>query len=188
MKLKLMASKIIMSFSICSLLLISCKDNSDEPEVLIDTTSSSENNQDINSNKPWHQWTSPSQISDLKLTNVAHDPFEQNNLSSMSAVYESNSKKFRLNIIDGSSDKGKAETSKHREVALKNMDHESEYGHEKTIDYKGTKVLQEYLTSVNQYAITFLLKDKYGISIKTEGMNAEEAWQLVDALNFKQLE
>ncbi len=188
MKLKLMALKIIMSSSVFSLLLMSCKNNASESELLKDTNTSVENKQVVDTNKSWHQWTAPSQISDLKLTAVAHDPFEQSNLSSFSAVYEKDSKKMRINIIDGSSEKGKVETRKHREVASKNVNSESDYGHEKTLDYNDTKALEEYLASVNQYAITFLLKDKYGVSVKTEGINAEEAWQMVEALNLKQLD
>ncbi len=147
-----------------------------------------ENSQVSNASKSWHQWSAPSQFSDLEITSVAHDPYAQMNLSSFSAVYVNDTKKMRINITDGSSEKGRAETSKHRKVASKNINYESEYGHEKTIDYQDTKALQEYMASVNQYLITFLLKDKYGVSIKTEGMNAEETWQLIDALNLKQLE
>jgi uncharacterized membrane protein len=188
MKLKRMALKIIMAFIVLSLLLISCKNNASESEALKDTNTSAENKQVVDANKSWHEWTAPSQISDLKLTSVAQDPFEQSNLSSFSAVYEKDSKKIRINIIDGSSEKGRDETRKDREVASKNVNSESEYGHEKTLDYKDTKALEEYLTNVNQNMITFLLNEKYGISIKTEGMNAEEAWQLIDALNLKQLD
>lgn len=179
--------KIMMSFSICVLLLMGCKNKSSESNASTNKLST-EKSQVSNATKSWHQWTAPSQISDLKITSIAHDPYAQMNLSSFSAVYVSDTKKMRLNITDGTSEKGKAETSKHREVASKNINYESEYGHEKTVDYHDTKALQEYMASVNQYLITFLFKDKYGVSIKTEGMNAEETWQLIDALNLKQLE
>ena len=187
MKLKHLLPKTIMFFSICILLLIGCKDKTSESNAPTNEYST-ENSPVTIANTSWHQWTAPSQLSDLKITSVAHDPYAQMNLSSFSAVYVSDAKIFRINITDGSSEKGKSETSKHRKVASKNVNYESEYGHEKTIDYQDTKALQEYLASVNQYLITFLLKDKYGVSIKTEGLNAEETWQLIDALNLKQLE
>ena len=177
--------KIMMSFSICVLLLMGCKNKSSESNASTNELST-ENNQAI-SNKSWHQWTAPSQISDFEITSIAQDPYAQMNLSSFSAVYVNDAKKMRLNITDGTSEKGRVETSKHREVVSKNINYESEYGYEKTIDYQDTKALQEYMASVNQYLITFLLKDKYGVSIKTEGMNAEETWQLIDALSLNQL-
>jgi len=47
--------------------------------------------------------------------------------------------------------------------------------------------LQEYLASVNQYIITFLLKYLWYFN-KTEGMGAEKTWQSIEALNLKQLD
>lgn len=177
----------MMSLGILCFLLMACKNKSPESNVSKNEIAT-ENSQVDNTSKSWHQWTAPFEISDLKITSVAHDPYAQMNLSSFSAVYVSDAKKMRINITDGSSEKGKSETSKHRNVASKNVNYESEYGHEKTIDYQDTKALQEYLANVNQYLITFFLKDKYGVSIKTEGMNAEEAWQLIDGLNLKNLD
>lgn len=167
------------------LILTTCKKNISESEISANLSEYSEGNKTSNF---WHQWTAPSQISDLKITSIANDPYAQLQLSSFSAVYVSDSKKMRINITDGSSEMGEAETTKHRNVSSKNINYESEYGHEKTIDYKDTKALQEYMANENQYLITFLLKDKYGVSIKTEGLNAEETWQLIDALNFNQLD
>ena len=66
MKLKHLPPKTIMFFSICIMLLIGCKDKPAESNVSTNKIST-ENSKVTNANKSWHQWTPPSQISNLKI-------------------------------------------------------------------------------------------------------------------------
>jgi hypothetical protein len=91
-----------------------------------------------------------------------------------------------VQIVDGSSDKGKREIRDHLEIADLERDHSSEYGYEKTLEHKGVKAKEEYLAPpAGQYLIKFMLHETYGVSIKSNAETAEEIWDFIDRLHLE---
>ncbi|MGB5272643.1 MAG: hypothetical protein WBN39_01195, partial [Flavobacteriaceae bacterium] len=84
--------------------------------------------------------------------------------------------------------KGKAEIRDHLEITELQRDHSSEYGYEKTLERNGIKAKEEYLSPpAGQYLIKFMLKEHYGVSVKSNVETAQEIWDLIDQLKMEKL-
>ena len=138
--------------------------------------------------KPWRGWMPPKQVNGYSLTYYETDPFAKQDLYSASLRYEKGEIKVPINIVDGSTKKGKAEIRQHREFSQKTLNNESSYGYEKTVEYNGTNAREEYLNASKQYLIRFLYKDRYGVSVKSKAPSSEELWELVEGLQLSELE
>lgn len=149
------------------------------------TTNTTEDSEVYMSADSWRSWAPPKQLSDYSLKNFVTDPFKLQGLHSASARYENGEQFINVQIIDGSSDKGKREIRDHLEIADLERDHSSDYGYEKTLERNGIKAKEEYLAPpAGQYLIKFMLHEKYGVSIKSNAETAEEIWDFIDTLNL----
>tara|TARA_R100000306_G_scaffold577_4_gene1347 strand:- start:2783 stop:3337 length:555 start_codon:yes stop_codon:yes gene_type:complete len=138
--------------------------------------------------EPWQGWLPPKQVNGYTLTYYEANPFGNNNLYSASLRYEKGDVKVPINIIDGSTEKGNNEIRQHREFAEKELNHESSFGYEKTLEYNGVNAREEYLNATKQYLIRFLYKDRYGVSVKSKATSSEELWDLIAGLQLSKLE
>ncbi|WP_133240860.1 hypothetical protein [Marixanthomonas spongiae] len=136
----------------------------------------------------WRGWKPPKQVNGYTLTYYETDPFSSKNLYSASLRYEKGGVKVPITIVDGSTGKGTAEIRQHREFAEKELNHESSFGYEKTVDYNGTNAREEYLNATKQYLIRFLYKNRYGVSVKSKAPSSEELWELIEGLQSNELE
>ena len=75
----------------------------------------------------WKNWQAPSSLGELALDALVIDPFKNSSLYSVLAVYKQGDKVFRVQIVDGSTDKGKSEIRDHLKIASQNINSESEY-------------------------------------------------------------
>ncbi|HMB63527.1 MAG TPA: hypothetical protein VKN36_10665, partial [Eudoraea sp.] len=76
----------------------------------------------------WKGWQPPAELSGYTLNSFAADPYKNMGLYSALAVYEQGSTVFRVQVVDGSTDKGKSEIRDHLRIAEQNIDSESPYG------------------------------------------------------------
>jgi len=137
----------------------------------------------------WRSWSPPKTLSGYTLINFVTDPFKLQGLSSASARYEKDDVFINVQLVDGSSDKGKREIRDHLELAELERDYSSKYGYEKTLMHNGIKAKEEYLSPpAGQYLIKFMLEEQYGVSVKSNAESAEEIWEFIDALGLKELE
>lgn len=137
----------------------------------------------------WRSWSPPKTLSGYTLINFVTDSFKLQGLSSASARYEKDDLFINVQLVDGSSDKGKREIRDHLELAELERDHSSEYGYEKTLVHNGIKAKEKYLAPpAGQYLIKFMLLEQYGVSVKSNAESAEEIWEFIDALGLKELE
>jgi len=151
-----------------------------------ETTANTNGNSEVYmSAELWRSWSPPKQLSGYSLVNFVTDPFKLNGLHSASARYEKGEEFIILQLIDGSSDKGKAEIRDHLAIAELQRDHSSKYGYEKTLEHNGIKAKEEYLAPpAGQYLIKFMLKENYGVSVKSNAETAEEIWDFTDKLGL----
>jgi len=137
----------------------------------------------------WRSWAPPKERSGYSLVRFVTDPFKLQGLNSSSARYEKGDVFITVQIVDGSTDKGKREIRDHLEIAELQRDHSSEYGYEKTLVHNGIKAKEEYLAPpAGQYLIKFMTNEHYGVSVKSNAETAEEIWAFIDALDLKRLE
>jgi hypothetical protein len=149
----------------------------------------SENSDIYIENDAWQSWAPPKELSNFSLIRFITDPFKLQGLNSTTARYEKGAEFITVQIVDGSSEKGKREIRDHLEIAELERDYSSEYGYEKTIQRNGVKAKEEYLAPpAGQYLIKFLLKEKYGVSVKSNMENVEEIWRIIDQLDLKNLQ
>lgn len=136
----------------------------------------------------WRSWSPPKQLSGYSIKSFVTDPYKLNGLYSASARYENGEKWLIIQIVDGQSDKGKNEIRDHFEIADLERDYSSEYGYEKTLEHKGIKAKEEYLSPpAGQYLIKFMLREHYGVSVKSNAETAAEIWDVIDQLNMEEL-
>ncbi|MGB5273224.1 MAG: hypothetical protein WBN39_04145 [Flavobacteriaceae bacterium] len=136
----------------------------------------------------WRSWAPPKTLSGYTLIRFVTDPFKLQGLSSANARYEKGEKWIDVQLIDGSTDKGKREIRDHLEIAELQRDHSSKYGYEKTLEHNGIKAKEEYLAPpAGQYLIKFMPNEYYGVSVKSNAETAEEIWAFIDALDLKGL-
>lgn len=136
----------------------------------------------------WRSWSPPKTLSGYTLMRFVTDPFKLQGLSSANARYKTGEQWIDVQVIDGSSEKGKREIRDHLEIAERQIDHSSEYGYEKTLVHNGIKAKEEYLAPpAGQYLIKFMTKERYGVSVKSNAETAEEIWAFIDALDLKAL-
>jgi hypothetical protein len=136
----------------------------------------------------WRSWSPPKTLSGYTLIRFVTDPFKLQGLSSASARYEKDDVFINVQLVDGSSDKGKREIRDHLELAELERDYSSEYGYEKTLLHNGIKAKEEYLAPpAGQYLIKFMLREHYGVSVKSNAETAAEIWDLIDQLKMEEL-
>ena len=137
--------------------------------------------------KAWKNWQAPANIDGYALDALVLDPYKNADMYSALAVYKKGAVVFRVQIVDGSTDKGKSEIRQHLKIASQNINSESEYGYEKNLDHNGIKTKEEFLKASGDYMIKFLLKEKYGVSVKSNAESIETVWKLVDQLHLEAL-
>ncbi|MBT8182621.1 MAG: hypothetical protein KJO53_13655 [Eudoraea sp.] len=136
----------------------------------------------------WRGWAPPKQLLGFSLKRFVTDPFKLQGLNSTSAHYEKGKVFITVQLIDGSSDKGKREIRDHLAIAEMQRDHSSEYGYEKTLERNGIKAKEEYLAPpAGQYLIKFMLKEQYGVSVKSNAETSDEIWNFIDGLHLDAL-
>ncbi|PKA83966.1 hypothetical protein ATE92_2135 [Ulvibacter sp. MAR_2010_11] len=135
----------------------------------------------------WKGWQPAEQLDGYTLDAFVVDPYKQNDLYSALAVYMQGDLFIRVQIVDGSTDKGASEIRDHFKIATQNINSESDYGYEKTLEHKGMKTKEEFLKAPGEYLVKFLYKEKYGCSIKSNADSAEAVWNLIDQLGLEQL-
>lgn len=136
----------------------------------------------------WRSWTPPKTLSGYTLKNFVVDPFKLQGLYSARARYEKGEMFITVQLIDGSTEKGKREIRDHLEIAELERDHSSEYGYEKTLVHNGIKAKEKYLAPpAGQYLIKFMLEGQYGVSVKSNIETAEEIWESIDGLDLNGL-
>ena len=135
----------------------------------------------------WNNWQAPPSLDGYALDALVIDPYKNAGLYSALAVYKKGAVVFRVQIVDGSTDKGKSEMRDHLNIATQNLNSESEYGYEKTLEHNGIKTKEEFLKMAGEYMIKFLYKEKYGVSVKSNAESAETIWKLIGQLNLDEL-
>ncbi len=134
----------------------------------------------------WRSWAPPKTLSGYTLVRFVTDPFKLEGLSSANARYETGEKWIDIQLIDGSTEKGKREMRDHLGIAELERDHSNQYGYEKTLVRNGIKAKEKYLAPpAGQYLIKFMLEEQYGVSVKSNAETAEEIWAFIDALDLK---
>ncbi len=157
--------------------------NSTEP-----MTKTTENSDVFIEANSWRSWAPPKTLSGYTLVRFVTDPFKLQGLSSASARYEKDEVFINVQLVDGSTDNGKSEIRDHIEIGGLEQDFSSEYGYEKTLVHNGIKAKEEYLAPpAGQYLIKFMLKEQYGVSVKSNAETAEEIWEFIDKLDLKGL-
>ena len=137
----------------------------------------------------WRSWAPPKEVSGYALVRFITDPFKLQGLHSSSARYEKDEQFITVQIIDGNTEQGKREIRDHLEIADLERDYNSEYGYEKTLVHKGIKAKEEYLAPPSgQYLIKFMLKDQYGVSVKSNAESAEAIWALIDEMDLSTID
>ena len=137
--------------------------------------------------EPWKDWNAPVTLNGYTLDALIIDPYKSSGLYSALAVYKNEDKVIRVQIMDGSTEKGKSEIRQHSKIATENINSESEYGYEKTLEHNGMKAKEEFLKGANEYMIKFLYHEKYGVSVKSNAESAEEIWNVIDQLQLDKL-
>ena len=172
--------------------LYSCGFGNNENESKDDSMQSSESTQTETTKKvetqTWRNWKAPSNLEDYGLDALVLDPFQATQLYSALAVYKEGETVLRVQIVDASTEKGKSEVRDHFKIANQNINTESEFGYEKTIEHNGQKVKEEHIKASGDYMMKFLLKDRYGVSVKSNAESAEVIWKLIDQLQLDNLE
>lgn len=135
----------------------------------------------------WKGWHPSAELSGYTLTSFVTDPYEHAGLYSALAVYEQGATVFRVQVVDGSTDKGKSEIRDHLRIAKLNITNENPYGYEKTLVRNGVKAKEEFLKAAGEYLVTFLFKDTYGVSVKSNAGSADEVWDLIGQLKLEGL-
>ena len=134
----------------------------------------------------WRNWAPPKTLSGYTLVRFVTDPFKLEGLSSANARYETGEKWIDIQLIDGSTEKGKREMRDHIGIAELERDHSNQYGYEKTLVRNGIKAKEKYLAPpAGQYLIKFMLEEHYGVSVKSNAETAEEIWAFIDGLDLK---
>lgn len=137
----------------------------------------------------WRNWSPPKELLGYSLMRFLTDPFKLQGLNSSTARYEKDELFITVQIVDGSSEKGKREIRDHLEIADLERDYSSEYGYEKTLMHNGIKAKEEYLAPpAGEYLIKFMLQDKYGVSVKSNAESSEAIWAVIDALDLSEID
>ena len=135
----------------------------------------------------WMNWQAPSSVGEFELDALVIDPYKNADLYSALAVYKKGETVFRVQIVAGSTEKGKSEIRDHFKIATQNINNESDYGYEKIMEHNGIKTKEEFLKVTGDYMVKFLYKEKYGVSIKSNAESIETVWNLVDQLQLEAL-
>ena len=136
----------------------------------------------------WRGWSPLKEVSGYSLVQFVTDPFKLQGLYSTTARYEKGEFFITVQIIDGTTEKGKAEIQDHLEIAELERDYSSEYGYEKTVQHNSIKAKEEYLSPpAGQYLIKFMLRDRYGVSVKSNAESAATVWDFIDRADFNVL-
>ncbi len=152
------------------------------------TAHNTANSEVYRSTEAWRSWSPPKTLSGYTLIRFVTDPFKLQGLSSASARYEKDDVFINVQLVDGSTDKGKREIRDHLEIMELERDYSSKYGYEKTLVHKGIKAKEEYLAPpAGQYLIKFMLFEQYGVSVKSNAQTADEIWEFIDKLDLKRI-
>ncbi|MEZ2416159.1 hypothetical protein ACA086_14455 [Muriicola sp. E247] len=136
----------------------------------------------------WRSWSPAKTLSGYSLVSFITDPFKMQGVNSSTARYEKGEEFITVQIVDGSTEKGKREIRDHLELAALERNYSSEYGYEKTLVHNGIKAKEEYLAPpAGQYLIKFMLKEQYGVSVKSNAESADKIWNFIEQLNLKDL-
>jgi len=174
---------------IAALILYSCgfgNKESNSNDASTENVGSTESTKEVEVEK-WRDWQAPASVGGYSLDALVLDPYKNSKLYSALAVYKNGADIFRVQIVDGTTEKGKSEIRDHYKIADQNLNTESDYGYEKNVVRNGIKTKEDHIAATGDYMIKYLINDTYGVSVKSNAESADKVWQLIEALQLEKL-
>ena len=109
-------------------------------------------------------------------------------ISSAAATFKQKANTYiNIKFVDGAGEKGVTAIGPFFMTKSMEVNRESASGYEKTVEQDGIKASERYTKSNEKYRITFLYKERLGITIESENLDREIVWKAIDAFDFDAL-
>jgi hypothetical protein len=131
----------------------------------------------------------PSNIAGIERTEFSKIRGSQSDIATAGAIYENESKtkKLEITIADGASRDGLLAIQSHYMAQTLELNNTKPSRYEKTYEKNGLKILETYVKKDEFYRVSFLYDMRFGITIESNGLDYDEVWQAIAALNLKKL-
>lgn len=97
-------------------------------------------------------------------------------------------KKLMLNIVDGAGPSGSMMIAGLGMTAKMDMELKDEYKHTQAVNKNGIRAQQTFHINRNETALQFVYNKRFGVFVNGINMDPDETWEMVEKLDFEELE
>ncbi|QCK16641.1 hypothetical protein [Mangrovivirga cuniculi] len=153
------------------------KEKSDELKTLTPLT-----------NDQLKQWL-PESLSGMDRTGFKVGKAGYMNISSIEGTFksEADDRELKVEVMDGAGEVGSSLLMGMNMVANMDREEEDERKHLKTVTVDGQKALQTYYKKRDVTHLQFVYNDRFSVMVKASKTKPDQAWDLVDKLDFESL-
>jgi hypothetical protein len=123
----------------------------------------------------------------MQLVYFGEDPFATPTRHTAQALYQADGIFLMVQIVDHRSTTVQEAVWPGIEAQRPTEPSESRFGYSKMVQRKGMLAREAYVEEAGQYRIQFILKEVYGITVKTDAGDANTIWDYIDTLKLNHL-
>ncbi len=131
----------------------------------------------------------PDNLDGMKRTSYKTGAMGMMNISSLEATYEAedNSKKFKIEVIDGAGEMGAMATAGMRMALSQDFEEDSASKMRRSTTRDGNKAIEEVDKRRSLSNVQFMHEKRFYIKVTGTNMDLEEVWDLLDEMNVEDL-
>ncbi|QNJ99214.1 hypothetical protein [Constantimarinum furrinae] len=137
----------------------------------------------------WEHWSPETLPGGFNRTHMASNLMIQAGIASFGATYRSkeNSKVVKITIMDGAGPKASGSIGAFYNTLISEFDTKHNWGYQRSVTENGIKAKETHFTGNNKYELTTFYGDRFCLTVETEQMEREEAWQMFEAMELEKL-
>jgi len=131
----------------------------------------------------------PDEINGMKRTGYKAGQGSYMQIAMVEATYtsEDNSKKFKVEVMDGAGEMGAAATAGVRILFSQDFEEEDQYKTRRTVKKNGVKAIEEYQKNNNKSEIQMFHDGRFFVRGVGTNMDVDETWDAIDELEMDDL-
>mgnify|MGYP003629835005 CR=1 FL=1 len=194
-------------FILCAFLFMACKDNpavkkaKEAKDNVVNTKNALQESRNMQddikdlsettplTNEELKTWL-PDNLDGMKRTSYKAGAMGMMNISSLEATYEAedNSRKFKIEVIDGAGEMGAMATAGMRMALSQDFEEESETKMRRSTTKNGNKAVEEVDKRRSISTVQYMHQKRFYIQATGTNMDLEEVWDLLDEMDVEDLE
>lgn len=193
-------------FILCAIFFVACKDNpavkkaKEAKDNVVNTKNAIQESRNMQddikdlsattplTNEELKIWL-PDNLDGMKRTSYKAGAMGMMNISSLEATYEAedNSRKFKIEVIDGAGEMGAMATAGMRMALSQDFEEDSESKMRRSTTRDGNKAIEEIDKRRTLSTVQYMHEKRFYIKATGTNMDLEEVWDLLDEMDVEDL-